>query len=134
MDALILSKVLRNRNTEGFSQDANSPTTTSPKETNKWSVSGIISGIISLMIGAYAAYLSWSCNTLTGTNVFLKVIFAAFAFLFGFIYLIFYLVFRWADCKHIRENTAAAPTPLPAPTAAPLVQVAPVRVGGRRKQ
>lgn len=91
------------------------PAPTPAKETS------ILVQIISIAVGCLAAYLSWTCNTLTETNVVLKVIFAIFAFLFGFIYLILYFIFRWGDCRYIREKM----TP---------VQPQPVMNAGRRRR
>ena len=55
--------------------------------------------IISLLISFYAVYLSWSCNTTLGINTGLKVLYAFFAFIFGLLYLIFYLIFRAGQCN-----------------------------------
>jgi hypothetical protein len=77
----------------------------------------IVSYAISLAACVYAVYLSWTCNTAAGVNVALKVVYAFFAFIFGFLYLIFYLIFRSGTCKMLK---AAAGT-----TAA--------TVGGRRR-
>jgi hypothetical protein len=57
----------------------------------------IISTIISIVIGCIAATLSWNCNTVKGVDTGLKIIFAFFAFLFGLIYIILYLIFL-SDC------------------------------------
>ena len=54
----------------------------------------IIGWIVSIVIGIFAFYLSWQCNTALGYHVVVKVIFAVFAFLFGLIYLILYLILR----------------------------------------
>jgi len=55
--------------------------------------------IVSLVLGAYAAYLSWTCNTKQGVSTATKVIFAYFAFMFGPIYLFYYFMFRMEQCK-----------------------------------
>lgn len=62
-------------------------------------ISTIIQLLISLTFSVYAVYLSWTCNTALGKDVFLKVIFALFAGLFGFWYLIFYYMFSSAGCN-----------------------------------
>lgn len=58
----------------------------------------IASMVIGLLIGIYAVYLSWSCNTAAGVSTGLKILFAFFAFLFGTLYLIFYLLVRAGRC------------------------------------
>jgi predicted Na+-dependent transporter len=57
--------------------------------------STIIGWIIVAMFGAWAAYLSWTANTLVNWNIFAKVIFSLFAALNGIGYLISYLIFKW---------------------------------------
>lgn len=47
-----------------------------------------------LIISMYAAYLSWRCNTVKKIDVLLKIIYSFFAFLFGFPYVLFYVVFK----------------------------------------
>ena len=48
----------------------------------------------SLAIGIFAAYLSWTCNTIDGVDTPLKVVYAFFAFSFGILYLIYYAATR----------------------------------------
>ena len=60
------------------------------------------------LISCYSAYLSWSCTTVMGHSWFFKVIMAAFAFTFGFIYLIFYLIFRMEPCAKIAAANRGA--------------------------
>ena len=59
----------------------------------------IVSSVISVVIGLYAVYLSWSCNSALGLGTGLKLLYALFAFIFGLLYLIFYLIFRAGTCK-----------------------------------
>lgn len=54
--------------------------------------------LISLFIGIYAVYLSWSCNTKEGVSVIGKIFFAFWAWVFGLFYLIFYWIVRSASC------------------------------------
>lgn len=54
--------------------------------------------LVELAVASFAAYLSWSCNTAAGIDVALKVLYAFFAFVFGFVYLIFYVIFRVGTC------------------------------------
>ena len=60
--------------------------------------SNVLYHIIGICIGAYAAYLSWQCNTAIGTNMPLKVLFAVLAYIFGFFYLICYFIFLSTTC------------------------------------
>jgi len=54
--------------------------------------------VVGICIGVYAAYLSWTCNTAQGIEVPLKVIYAMFAYFFGLIYLVLFMIFRWGTC------------------------------------
>jgi len=60
--------------------------------------SNVLYHIIGICVGAYAAYLSWQCNTAIGTNMPLKVLFAVLAYIFGFLYLICYYIFLSSTC------------------------------------
>lgn len=62
---------------------------------------GVLSFILGVVIGLYAAFLSWQCNTKLSYNMFLKVIFAIFAYLFGLVYLVLYVVMRWDTCRRL---------------------------------
>jgi hypothetical protein len=50
--------------------------------------------IISFIVGVLAVYLSWNCNTIQGHSVLAKIFYAFFAFLFGTLYLIFYVIYH----------------------------------------
>lgn len=52
---------------------------------------GIISFFLSFMFSILAVILSWNCNTRLRVNTGLKVLYAIIAFIFGLLYLIFYL-------------------------------------------
>ena len=56
------------------------------------------SSLILFAIMFYAGYLSWNCNTKLNLHVVEKVIYATFSALFGFVYLIFYVVFNRGRC------------------------------------
>jgi len=88
----------------------------------------LVSTIVSVLFGIIAAYLSWSCNTEAGINVGLKIVYAFFAFIFGGIYLLFYLLFRAGRCAPQQVVVYAQG---PAPTGAPIVAT-PQQQGGRR--
>jgi hypothetical protein len=84
-DIIILSNVFKD------TQDENSSKPTEAPKTNTKSSSISIFG---LLLGIFAAYLSWTCNTVKGVDTVGKVIYALFAFLFGGFYLIYYLIFN----------------------------------------
>lgn len=91
MDAFLLGTYLRRKRTEGtepFGDGSNGTRNTLQT----------VSFLVSLVIGLFGAYLSWSCNTIQGYNVFLKIVFAFFAWFFGLLYLILYALFR-SPCR-----------------------------------
>lgn len=51
--------------------------------------------ILTIVIGGYAAWLSWEANDLAGYGIFLKVLFAMFAFFFGTTFLVIYLICKF---------------------------------------
>ena len=61
------------------------------------------SNIMGLLIGTFAAYLSWQCNSAMGYPLFLKVFLGFFAFTFGGIYLMYYALFRYDVCRAARK-------------------------------
>lgn len=90
----------------------------------------LVSSVFSILLGMIAVYLSWSCNTEAGINTGLKVVYAFFAFIFGGIYLLFYLLFRAGRCAPQQVVVyAQAPAPVGAPVMAPVQQQ-----GGRRSK
>ncbi len=58
-----------------------------------------ITFFIMLLINCYAAYLSWECNSANNYPIGLKLIFAFFAFMFGTVYILYYILFRFDDCN-----------------------------------
>jgi hypothetical protein len=117
MDAYLLTNTIVPRLRESFAEQpadkkagdaAAAPPPAPPKRS--W-----LSFVISTAIGAYAAYLSWQCNTLTETHIVLKVLFAIVAFAFGLLYLLLYLIFRRGDCAFIREKIPPTPKATDAP-------------------
>lgn len=72
------------------------------KETETKQHITILDGLIFIMgvaIGLYAAYLSFQCNSKLKYNMILRVLFAVFAYVFGLVYLILYVVMRWDVCN-----------------------------------
>lgn len=57
----------------------------------------ILMDILSFVISAYAASLSWRCNASSGKVM--RVIYALFAYMFGMTYLVLYLIFRRGECS-----------------------------------
>ena len=57
--------------------------------------------MISLFIGSYAAYLSYTCNTKENVDCAMKVIYAIFAYIFGLFYLLYYFLFRNEHCSSL---------------------------------
>jgi phosphoglycerol transferase MdoB-like AlkP superfamily enzyme len=52
--------------------------------------------VISVAISVYAAYLSWQCSS--GDSTALRVIYALFAYLFGILYVLYYVLVRAGQC------------------------------------
>jgi len=57
--------------------------------------------IISIMIGLYAAYLSYECNSKKNIPEMSKIFFSIFAYIFGFFYLIYYYLFQYDSCHSL---------------------------------
>ena len=62
---------------------------------NEMSTSSLI---ISIILGSYAAFLSYECNTNKNIPEVQKILFATLAYLFGLLYLIYYFLFRYDNC------------------------------------
>ena len=54
--------------------------------------------ILSTMIGLYAAYLSYECNTKKNMSEMQKIIFAVLAYIFGLFYLVYFYLFQYDNC------------------------------------
>lgn len=61
--------------------------------------------ILLLLINSYAAYLSWDCNTAKNYPLMLKLVFSLFAFMFGTLYIIYYMLFRFDDCNTFNSTS-----------------------------
>ena len=79
----------------------NSETAVPPVTQTSITLSSVLTFVLGVVIGLYAVYLSWQCNSKLNYNIFLKVIFAVFAYIFGLTYLILYLIMRWDVCRKI---------------------------------
>jgi len=60
-----------------------------------------IATIISNIIGLYAAYLSYQCNTKKNIPEVQKIIFAVLAYIFGLFYLVYYYLFQYDKCMDL---------------------------------
>ena len=84
-----------------LSKDGSTPSSKDDSELSKDGStlsSNLIVNIVSFIISCFAVYLSWSCNTAIGLPIVLKIIYGFFAFVFGTIYMIYYLLFRGDFC------------------------------------
>jgi len=77
----------------------------SKSSTSAMSIVGLILTIIILIIfGAWAAKLSWAANSLVGWGNPVKVLFAFFAFLNGISYLFAYLIYKVDLVNYIKKT------------------------------
>ena len=54
--------------------------------------------ILSIIIGGYASFLSYECNSKKNIPEVQKILFAILAYIFGLLYLIYYFLFRYDSC------------------------------------
>ncbi len=93
MDLLSTSLIFNKSNKEFFQDEKEDA------KTNKFeSIFIIMIVVISLSISVYAVYVSWKCNTAMKMGLPFKILYAIFAYVFGFIYLIFYFLFKKDMC------------------------------------
>jgi hypothetical protein len=55
--------------------------------------------IISILIGAYAAYLSYTCNSKRDMTLPTKIVWAIISYFFGLVYIVYYTFFRADYCS-----------------------------------
>lgn len=67
-------------------------------------IAQITSIILSIVFGAFAFYLSWTCNTALGYNAAVRAVFGITAFLFGFTYIVLYMLLRYDTCNAIMKK------------------------------
>jgi len=90
MDAFFLTKALElNQPEEKF--------TSMPKISPQKSLMSIIQFVLSLTISSYAAYLSWNCSA--GDLPIFRIMWAIIAFMFGVLYILFFVLFKAKSCK-----------------------------------
>lgn len=59
---------------------------------------------IEIALAVWAVYLSWTSNSLIEWNIFAKLFFAIFAFLFSVSYLITHLINKWDLIHYIKTH------------------------------
>jgi hypothetical protein len=64
-----------------------------------------ILNIVSVLIGLVCIYISWTCNTKEGVNIFAKIVYSFFAFMFGIFYLLYYFLVRQYFCNPFDDKT-----------------------------
>ena len=89
MDAFFLTKALElNQPQEKF---------TSVTVSSQKSLMSMIQFVLSLTISSYAAYLSWNCSA--GDLPIFRIMWAIIAFMFGVLYILFFVLFKAKSCK-----------------------------------
>ncbi len=64
----------------------------------------ILTIVYSLAISICAVYFSWTCNSAIGMSALLKIIYASFAFIFGPLYFLYYILIQQSICKMSLKN------------------------------
>jgi hypothetical protein len=59
----------------------------------------IVAMAVGIAFGVGAAYLSWTCNAKMGYGLLARILSAFVAYLFGFVYILMYGIFRWDVCR-----------------------------------
>jgi len=107
-DLAVMRKMLLSNNiiAVGDSEQPSPATTSSKKieEIEKKEQVVSLFNIVSSIISVFAVYLSWTCNTAAGMHVVMKVIYGFFAFIFGFLYLMYYLLVRSDVCEPLLKK------------------------------
>lgn len=62
-----------------------------------WSFTMLLQLVLSIAISVYATYLSWNCSK--GESMPIRIISAVFAYMFGVIYILYYVLFKSSSCK-----------------------------------
>ena len=94
MDALIISNLLKkSKNNKNIEHMHNH------NDILDVSNVSVLSFILMIVINSYAAYLSWECNTANNYPLNLKLIFSFLSFMFGSLYIMYYMLFRFDTCN-----------------------------------
>ncbi len=59
----------------------------------------ILDVILSIIVSVFAFVLSWNCNTARNLPFMIKLFYGSFAFIFGSLYVVFYILFNLGTCK-----------------------------------
>lgn len=73
------------------------------KESYFCKLGDLLSFLLYFLISLFALYLSWECNTQRGLGLFTKLFYGFFAFSFGSLYLLFYIVFINGTCIPLQK-------------------------------
>jgi hypothetical protein len=97
----VLSKTIKvlNKNDESSTQRILNVINNYGKTTERFYSKNNDLEYLPLIIGLIAAYISWNCNSRKGYTVLEKIIFSFFAFIFGGVYLLYYFLVRYDECK-----------------------------------
>jgi predicted PurR-regulated permease PerM len=105
MDALEIIKQINNYKKKVENMDYINTGNKPVEETNQLTTENnnmiTIGTVISNIIGLYAAYLSYDCNTKKNISEIAKIIFAIFAYIFGLFYLMYYYLFQYDTCNSL---------------------------------
>ena len=74
-----------------------------------YSVTYLVWTLIGTVVSLFAAWLSWTCNTRMGMDVAVKVVWAVLAYIFGFLYLIYYALVRSDACSALAKAHPNSP-------------------------
>jgi hypothetical protein len=97
MDALEIIKQINNYKKKVENMEYKSGEKSVPEEKSSSNMMSI-GTIISIMIGLYAAHLSYECNSKKNLPEMTKIMFSVFAYIFGLFYLIYYYLFQYDNC------------------------------------
>ncbi len=95
MDAYLIVNLIKKHKKKLEKLNESSNSSNSSKSNSSMETIGLI---IAILIGAYAAHLSYECNTKLKIPEFQKIIYAILAYIFGIIYLLYYFLFRSDAC------------------------------------
>ena len=65
----------------------------------EWTWGKMFGLLVQLLLGLYAAKLSWTCNTKIGYSFLVKLLSAVFAWFGGILYILYYLLLRTDICR-----------------------------------
>ena len=93
-------KVSKDKKSEEYDDnDDNDDMENEYENNNKANNISSVTFLLMLIINSYSAYLSWECNSNKNYPLVLKVVFSFFAFMFGSLYLLYYILFRFDNCN-----------------------------------